>query len=224
VPDTRPLNTVIERPAPEVVKGLGALSTTELCDVLELSNVMRYAIRPLWPGVPRAAGPAFTAKTGRHDNLMFHASIYLARPGDVIVVEAGDDEMAVAGGNVCAIAQRRGVAALIVDGVVRDVGESRDKRFPVFGRGIVPIPGKRVGEGGMNVPVRCGGVTVEPGDVVVADEEGIVVVPRARAREILDRAQAKVDADAALDLDAWERRHRAAVEKALESKGYRLTP
>jgi len=221
---TRPLNTAIDRPSKDVIHAYAALSTNDLCDVLELACVMRYAIHPLWPGVPRIAGPAFTARTGRHDNLMFHASIYLAQPGDVIVVEAGDDEMAVAGGNVCAIAQRRGVAGLIVDGVIRDIGESREKGFPLFARGASPIPGKRVGEGDMNMAIRCGGVVVNPGDVVVADEEGIVVVPRARADEVLAKAQARVNADAALSLDDWERRHRAAVETALKNKGYRLAP
>jgi regulator of RNase E activity RraA len=220
--DTRPLPSAIERPSPEVVKAFAALSPNELSDVLELPRVMRHEIRPLWPGMPRIAGPAFTIRTGRHDNLMFHASIYLARPGDVIVVEAGDDEMAVAGGNVCAIAQRNGVAGLVVDGVIRDVVESRERRFPVFARGVSPIPAKRVGEGGMNVQIRCGGVVVEPGDVVVADEEGIVVVPRARAEDVLARAQAKVAGDAKLSLDDWERRHRAAVEAALKTRGHRL--
>lgn len=222
--ETRPLNTRIERPAPEVIKAFGGLATTEVSDALELSCVMRYAIHPLWPGMPRIAGPAFTVRTGRHDNLMFHASIYLAQPGDVIVVEAGDDEMAVAGGNVCAIAQRRGVAGLVVDGVIRDVAESRENRFPVFARGASPIPGKRIGEGEVNAAIRCGGVVVNPGDVVVADEEGIVVVPRARAEDVLGKTQAKVAADSALGLDAWERRHRAAVEAALKTRGYRLAP
>src|SRR5262245_31119326 len=183
---------------------------------------MRHEMHPLWPQPPRVAGPAFTVRTGKHDNLMFHAAIYLAQPGDIIVVEAGDDEMAVAGGNVCAIAQRRGVTALVVDGVIRDVQESREKRFPVFARGASPIPARRVGEGGVNVQVRCGGVVVNPGDVVVADAEGIVVVPRGRADDVLSKAQAKVTADAALSLDDWERRHRAAVEAALRPRGYRL--
>ena len=219
---TRPLDAAIDRPAPEVSKAYAALSPNELSDVLELSCVMRYEIHPLWPGMPRIAGPAFTTRTGRHDNLMFHASIYLARPGDVIVVEAGDDEMAVAGGNVCAIAQRNGVAGLVVDGVVRDVVESRERRFPLFGRGASPIPAKRVGEGGMNVQIRCGGVVVNPGDVIVADEEGIVVIPRARAEDVLAKAQARVTADSKLSLEDWERRHRSAVETALKAKGYRL--
>jgi regulator of RNase E activity RraA len=213
---------LIDRPSADMMKAYGRLSPNELCDVLELSCVMRYAIRPLWPEIPRIAGPAFTVRTGRHDNLMFHAAIYLAQPGDVIVVEAGDDEMAVAGGNVCAIAQRRGVAGLVVDGVIRDVVESRENRFPVFGRGVSPIPAKRVGDGGMNVQIRCGGVVVDPGDVVVGDEEGIVVVPRARAADVLAKAQAKVTADSALSLDDWERRHRATVESALRARGFRL--
>ena len=220
---TRPLPSAIDRPSPDLVKQLGTLSPNELCDVLELACVVRHEVRPLWPDIPRIAGPAFTIRTGRHDNLMFHASIYLAQPGDVIVVEAGDDEMAVAGGNVCAIAQRRGVAGLVVDGVIRDVVESREKRFPVFGRGVSPIPAKRVGDGGMNVQIRCGGAVVDPGDIVVADEEGIVVIPRARAADVLAKAQAKATADAAMSLDDWEKRHRAAVETALRGRGLRLT-
>ena len=139
------------------------------------------------------------------------------------MVEAGDDEMAVAGGNVCAIAQRNGVAGLVVDGVIRDVGESRANHFPVFARGASPIPAKRGGGGDMNATIRCGGVVVNPGDVVVADEEGIVVVPRAQAMDVLAKVQARVAADAAMTLEAWEKRHRAAVEAALSAKGYRLS-
>src|SRR6266851_395737 len=122
----------IPRPAPEIVKGYQGLATTAISDIIDLSCVMRYAIQPLWPDIPRIAGPAFTVRTPRHDNLMLHAAIYRAEPGDVIVVEAGDDAMAVAGGNVCAIAQKRGVAGFIVDGVIRDIGESRASGFPLF--------------------------------------------------------------------------------------------
>jgi len=221
--ETRPLDTAIDRPPAHVIKAYADLSPNELCDVLELSCVMRHQMHPLWPQPPRVAGPAFTVRTGKHDNLMFHASIYLTRPGDVIVVEAGDDEMAVAGGNVCAIAQRNGVAGLVVDGVIRDVGESRANLFPVFGRGASPIPAKRGGAGDVNAAIRCGGVVVNPGDVVVADEEGIVVVPRAQAEDVLAKVQARVAADSAMSLEAWEKRHRAAVEAALSAKGYRLS-
>src|SRR2546428_7184364 len=110
----------IPRPAPEIVKGYQGLATTAISDIIDLSCVMRYAIQPLWPDIPRIAGPAFTVRTPRHDNLMLHAAIYRAEPGDVIVVEAGDDAMAVAGGKVCAIAHKPGVGGVLVGGGIRD--------------------------------------------------------------------------------------------------------
>ncbi len=220
-PHASAIRTDISRPAAEVVRAFRALSPTTLADVLDLGCIMRIGIGPLWPGMPRIAGPAFTVRTARHDNLMLHAAIYLAEPGDVIVVEAGDAEMAVAGGNVCAVAQRRGVVGFVIDGVIRDVAESRAKGFPLFARGVSPIPGSKDGPGEINSPIACGGVTVSPGDVIVADEEGIVVVPGARAAEVLARAQAKAAAEAAETLDSWEKKHRARVEATLKAKGYR---
>ena len=215
------IRTDISRPAAEMVRAFRALSPTTLADVLDLGCIMRIGINPLWPGMPRIAGPAFTVRTARHDNLMLHAAIYLAEPGDVIVVAAGDAEMAVAGGNVCAVAQRRGVVGFVIDGVIRDVAESRANAFPVFARGVSPIPGGKDGPGEINAPITCGGVRVTPGDVLVADEEGIVVVPGARAAEVLAKAQAKAEADAAETLDTWEKKHRARVEATLKAKGYR---
>src|SRR6185295_3445228 len=111
-----------------------------LAEVLTLDSVMRHVIRPLWTPMPRIAGPAYTVRTVKHDNLMLHTAIYHAEPGDVIVVQAGDDRTAVAGANACAVAQRRGVAGLIVDGVIRDLAASRGRSFPIFARGVSPIP------------------------------------------------------------------------------------
>ena len=210
----------IERPPQRVIEGFKGLATTALADFLTLESVMRGQIRPLWPDMPRVAGPAYTVRTPRHDNLMLHAAIYHAEPGDVIVVEAGDDEMAVAGGNVCAVARRRGVAGFVIDGVIRDVAESRAIGFPLFARGLSPIPGGKDGPGDIGVPITCGGVRVNPGDVVVADQEGIVVVARGRAEAILKDARAKAAKDAAESLDDWERRHRARVESTLRARGY----
>jgi 4-hydroxy-4-methyl-2-oxoglutarate aldolase len=217
---TRPITLRIDRPARDIVEALRGLSPTTLSDFLDLACVMRAWIRPLWPDMPRIAGPAFTVRTAHHDNLMLHAAIYRAEPGDVIVVEAGDDEMAVAGGNVCAVAQRRGVAGFVIDGVIRDVAESRANGFPLFARGLSPIPGGKEGPGEIDVPVRCGGIVVSSGDVIVADEEGIVAVPRARAAELLAKARAKAAADAAETLDQWEKKHRARVDATLRAKGY----
>jgi regulator of RNase E activity RraA len=196
------------------------LSPTTLADVLTRDRVMDSGIRPLWPEMPRVAGPAYPVRCAPGDNLMLHAAIYRAAPGSIIVVEAGDTDYAVAGGNVCAIAQRRGIAAFVVDGVIRDLAEVRARHFPVFARGVIPIPGAKEALGVLNGPARCGGVLVEPGDVVVADEEGIVVVPAAQQDAILARAQARAAKDAAETLETWEAAHRARIEETLRANGF----
>jgi len=197
-----------------------ALSPTTLADVLTRDRVMDLGIRPLWPGMPRVAGPAYPVRCAPGDNLMLHAAIYRAPPGAILVVEAGDVGYAVAGGNVCAVAQRRGIAAFVVDGVIRDLAEVRERGFPVLARGVSPIPGAKDVLGVLDAPVRCGGVEVAPGDMVVADEEGIVVVPVARTATVLERAQARAAKDAAETLDTWEAAHHARIEEILRQKGF----
>ncbi|MFI7316781.1 RraA family protein [Streptomyces venezuelae] len=192
---------------------------TTLADLLGREQVMDTGIRPLWDS-PRVAGPAYTVRCEPGDNLMLHAAIYRAEPGSVIVVESGDVDYALAGGNVCAVAQRRGVAAFVVDGVIRDLGEVREAGFPVFSRGVIPIPGTKKKLGALGAPARAGGVLVHPGDIVVADEEGIVVTPAARQEEILAAARAKLAKEAEQSLDAWEADHRARIEKALRDQGF----
>ncbi|MGW2230708.1 RraA family protein [Streptomyces formicae] len=196
------------------------IPTTTLADLLGREQVMDIGIRPLWQPVPRVAGPAFTVRCPRGDNLMLHAAIYRAAPGSVIVVESGDVDYALAGGNVCAVAQRRGVAAFVADGLIRDLGEVRQAGFPVFARGVIPIPGAKNAIGSLGEPVRCGGALVRPGDVVVGDEEGVVVVPAARRDEVLAAARAKLAKEANQSLDAWEEQHRDRIEKALSDKGF----
>ena len=92
--------------------------------------------------------------------------------------------------------------------------------FPLFARGIVPFPGGKDVLGALNAPVRCGGVDVSPGDVVVADEEGIVVVPVARLAAVLESAQARAAKDEAETLESWEQGHRARIDAILRRKGF----
>jgi 4-hydroxy-4-methyl-2-oxoglutarate aldolase len=193
---------------------------TTLADILGRGQVMDIGVRPLWDASPRVAGPAFTVHCAAGDNLMLHAAIHRAAPGSVIVVEAGDVDYAVAGGNVCAVAQRRGVAGFVVDGVIRDLGEVRAMGFPVFARGVIPIPGSKASVEPLNAPVRCGGVTVRTGDVVVADEEGIAVIPGARAEQVLVEAQRRLAQEAEESLDVWERAHEARIDAILAEKGF----
>jgi 4-hydroxy-4-methyl-2-oxoglutarate aldolase len=204
----------------DAVTGFADIPPTTLADLLSRDQVMDIGIRPLWSPVPRVAGRAFTVRCPPGDNLMLHAAIYRAEPGSVVVVQAGDVDYAVAGGNVCAVAQRHGIAAFVIDGVIRDIAEARELAFPVFARGVIPIPGTKAAVTPLNRPVRCGGVQVQPGDIVVADEEGVVVTPAGRSEQVLLGAQARLASEAAESLDSWEAAHRARIEKILRENGY----
>ncbi|MCQ9180615.1 RraA family protein [Streptomyces sp. IBSBF 2953] len=196
------------------------IPVTTLADVVGRAQVMDIGMRPLWSPVPRVAGAAFTVRCPPGDNLMLHAAIHRAEPGAIIVVESGDLDYALAGGNVCAVAQRRGVTAFVADGLIRDLAEVRDLGFPVFARGVIPVPGSKKAVEPLNEPVRCGGVTVNAGDVVVADEEGVVVVPAARAQDALAAARTKLAAEAAETLDDWEKAHRTRIDEILTAQGF----
>ncbi|MFF9567089.1 RraA family protein [Streptomyces sp. NPDC014685] len=202
------------------ISGFKDISPTTLADLLGRAQVMDIGIRPLWSPMSRIAGPAFTVRCPPGDNLMLHAAIHRAEPGSVIVVESGDVDHALAGGNVCAVARRRGIAAFVADGVIRDLAEVREMGFPVFARGVIPIPGTKKAVEPLGGPVRCGGVLVNAGDIVVADEEGIVVTPRDRQEQVLTDARKKAAKEAGESLDAWEAAHRARIDDILRANGF----
>ena len=201
-----------------------AISPTAYADGLGRKQFMDMGIRELWPQIPRMAGPAFTVRCVPGDNLMLHAALYRAQPGDVVVVESGSCDYAVAGGNVCAIAQKRGIAGFIIDGVIRDVAEVREARFPVFARGCIPKPGVKERLGELNVPIVCGGVWVSAGDMVIADEEGIAVVPQAQLADVWQIAKARAEKDDATSLEDWARSHQNRIEALLLQKGFGTPP
>jgi len=169
--------------------------------------------------MPRLAGPAYPVACPAGDNLMLHVAIHRAPAGSVIVCAAGDSNWAMAGGNVCAYAQQRGIAGFVVDGVIRDLAETRKNKFPVFGRGVIPIPGVRKAAGLINVTVVCGGVMVAPGDMVIADEEGIVVLPKAQAADMLAKAQTRAKKEEETTLEMWVKNHKERLEEAVKTLG-----
>jgi len=195
------------------------ISPCTFAEVVTRDRVMDPAIRPLWQPMPRVAGPAYPVACPAGDNLMLHVAIHRAPAGSVIVCAAGDSNWAMAGGNVCAYAQQRGIAGFVVDGVIRDIAETRKNKFPVFGRGVIPIPGVRKTPGLIDVPVVCGGVTVTPGDVVIADEEGIVVLPKAHAADMLAKAQARAKKEEETTLEQWVRNHKERIDEAVKTLG-----
>lgn len=196
------------------------ISPTACADGLPRSQFMDIGIKAVWQPIPRIAGTAYTVKCHPGDNLMLHAAIYRAEPGSIIVVDAGSFDYAVSGGNVCAVAQSRGIAGFIVDGVIRDVAEVREGRFPIFARGIMPKPGVKETLGTLNEPIYCGGVKVNSGDIVVADEEGIAIIPKLEHQTVYQIALTRMEKEASETLEEWQAKHHAKVEKILQAKGF----
>lgn len=192
-----------------------SLSTPDYGNVVDRDYFADAGIHPLWAGMPRIAGPAFTVQLASGDNLMLHVAIHEAPPGSIIVVNAVDERYAVAGGNVCAVARERGIQGFVIDGVIRDLGEVRDMQFPVFARGIFPVPGAKQFHAPLNQPITCGGAPVRADDIVVADEEGIVFLPGHEAASVFSRAEARFEQDRRQSLKEWRKAHQEKVMAAL---------
>ncbi|CAH6799321.1 Diguanylate cyclase [Vibrio chagasii] len=191
------------------------LATTEYGNILGNQYFMDFNIGPLWQDMPRICGEAFTVQLAAGDNLMLHSAIYEAPKGSIIVVDGVDSEYAVAGGNVCAVAKRRGIKGFIIDGVIRDLAEITDMKFPVFAKGVHPVPGKKEIYSELGTEIRCGGVNVSTGDIIVADIEGVAVIPKSRKDEVFLMASDKANKEASLTLAQWEENHKAKIKQAI---------
>jgi len=143
-------------------------------------------------------GPAFTVRTRPGDNLVVHKALDLARPGEVLVIAAGGaTDRAILGGLMGEYAKERGIAALVVDGAVRDGSDLDRLAPPVFAAGISHLGPYKDGPGELRGPVALSGVAVLDGDIVVGDEDGIAIIPRARLEEIVLLAEEKLAAEIA---------------------------
>jgi 4-hydroxy-4-methyl-2-oxoglutarate aldolase len=138
----------------------------------------------------RLAGPALTVQTYRADNLMLHVALELANPGDILVVDAcGFPDTGLWGDLMTQMAKKKEIGGIVIDGGVRDSQAIIESGFPVFARAISPMGGFKVSPGSVNIPIACAGISVNPGDVVVGDADGVVIVPRDSARAILAAAR-----------------------------------
>jgi regulator of RNase E activity RraA len=212
-------------PTPErdLLDVLANRDLAHLADAMHGFGVVDPAIRPLFTPVKRAVGPALTMKVHPGDNLVARKGMNLARSGDVMVIDSrGDVTNAVLGGISAEELAQHGVQAIIVDGAVRDRAHITRVGFPVYARAVHPAPPTFSGPGEINVPVCCGGVVVEPGDVVVADEEGIVVIPWRDLDAVLDSVDAveKTEAGWLAAIEANESVPDAAMaDRALDELG-----
>jgi RraA family protein len=172
-------------PAAEIIEELRGYEVAWLSDAMEL-NLMESAIRPVHCNIARVVGPAVTVQVPPGDFMMIPEAMRQSRPGDVLVIDAGGEtKRSVWGEYFSTWAQGIGLAGLIIDGATRDVSDIEPLGFPVFARATTPRKPTMQGPGEVNVPISCGGVCVIPGDIVVADREGAIVVPLRHLERVL---------------------------------------
>ena len=184
------------RVSPELVKQAAGFQAAILADVAGRRGAMHGRIQALRPRM-QVAGPAFTVEVRPGDNLMIHAAISLAKPGDVLVIDGKGDQTAALMGTIMMTACKQlGFAGVIIDGAARDSLEIDEMDYPVFSVGTNPNgPTKNVG-GRIGHPISCGGVSVNPGDFVLADADGVVVVEREKLAALIPVAHKKVEDEA----------------------------
>jgi RraA family protein len=166
-------------------------------------------------------GPAITVKARPGDNLMLHYALDIAQPGDVIVVDAGGDlSNALIGEMMVAYAIKKGVAGIVINGAIRDAASIGAGDFPLFAAGVTHRGPYKDGPGEINVPIAIGGMVIEPGDLVIGDDDGLLCVPFDQVAEVYDRAYAKHAAEQKqLEQIAQGENDRTWVLKSLTQKG-----
>lgn len=174
----------INRAPIETVKLLSEYPTGIISDCLNRLNAMDAGIHPLFKG-PSFCGTAVTVEEVEAGNLMSHIALELLMPGDVLVIDAkGTQTRSCFGGLQATMAKRKGCVAVVVNGTIRDVDDFVELEMPVFGRGVSPGGPLKGWGGNVNIPIACGGVVVSPGDIIVGDNDGVVVVPRKLADDL----------------------------------------
>lgn len=185
------------RPMPSAIPAstLDRLSAVETATVghFRLTGFMDLAIRPLLPGT--AVGTAVTVRTHGPDSAAIVAALDLLRPGDMLVIDrSGEDRFACFGAVMGAAARQRGAAGVIIDGKACDFPDLRALHLPLWCTGASPLLSKRLGlDGAINTPIVCGGVSVNPGDAILADESGILVIDLADISNVADQALVRQD-------------------------------
>jgi 4-hydroxy-4-methyl-2-oxoglutarate aldolase len=207
----------IVRTDTSVLAGLAELGVSTVHEADGRRGALDPAIRPIQAGT-RIAGSAVTVSCPPGDNLMIHAAVEMCRPGDILVVTTTSPSTDGMIGELLATSLRaHGVIGVVTAAGIRDAAELRGMGFPVWARAVNPQGTVKASPGSVNVPVVCGGQLVHPGDAIVADDDGVVVVPRDRSPEVLKAGRAR-----AANEDA-KRRKLAAGELGVDMYGLRAT-
>ena len=212
-----------KRPDKKLVAELAKMVTPHLSDSMQRLYGGGPQLRPMHNGA-KLCGPAFTVRTAPGDNLLIHKAIDTAEPGDVIVVDGGGfNDYALIGELMSARAAQRGVAGMVIWGAIRDSAELAIGSFPVYASGVTHRGPYKNGPGEINVSIVMGGIPVNPGDIVVGDADGLVVVPQEHAETVLASAKAILvkETNSMKQIKAGTV-DRSWVDKALKEKGYKV--
>jgi RraA family protein len=207
--------------APDFIAAFRTLPVANVSDCMSRMTAGGPRLRPMHGGGV-LAGPAFTVRTRPGDNLMVHKAIDIAEPGDVIVVDAGGDlTNAIIGEIMVSHAKSRGIAGIVIDGAIRDSGALRAGNFPVYAAGVTHRGPYKDGPGEINVAIALDGMVIEPGDLILGDDDGLLCVPLEQAETVLKAARAKLAAEekTLAGIAAGEKQDRAWVDAALTKLG-----
>ena len=178
----------VVRTEPSLLAAFADIPTATLSDAMGRHGALSSTIKPIYEDI-RMVGIALTILCFPGDNLMTHKALQMVQPNDVLIIDDGDYDTGCFGHRSALTAQARGSAGVVCSGSVRDVAMLRRERFPVFARSISPRAPQKNTPGSINVPVQVGGIVVCPGDIVVGDDDGVVVVPRGMAKQVLEKAR-----------------------------------
>ena len=213
-------------PDPKLVEQFKEIPASNTADVMGRGCAMNPRIHLMTnPKAQMMAGPAFTVKCRAGDNLTLHAALNYCSEGDVLVVSNEEDTTRSLMGEIMMAYLRdtKKVAGIILDGPIRDIDEIGKWDFPVYATGTTPGGPYKEGPGEVNVPISCGGVSVNPGDIILADPDGIICIPRKDAEWILEKAKEFQAADEKKLVAAKNgTANRDWVIKTLEEKGYEI--
>lgn len=211
-----------DRPAADLVERIKQYPPSTLHEAQGRTGALTSRIKPIYPGM-RACGPAFTVSCHPGDNMMLITAISLAKPGDVLIVSAGDHPEQGGFGEVLATAcVAKGLAGLVTDAGVRDGPAIRNTGFPVFSLGLCMKGTVKETLGTINQPIVIGGIAVRPGDIVSADDDGVVIVPKENIADVCAKSAAREDKEASVmkALKAGgDILELSGIGKVLESKG-----